>query len=505
MDNADIQKTAKSKKALSQEIASRHTDPNFYAALSYLPNPDEVLRKLGKSQEVFDAITTDAHVMGELRSVRAGLIRYEYRLQAASEDPADIRALELCEQYMKNRPAPGMQWIDAFWNMSQGVFRGYAVHEIVWKKQDQFLLPEKVIDRPQRRFVFSTENELRLKTRDNMMEGVELGDYKWLLTRHMPSFTNPYGVALFSSCFWPYTFKHNGFKYFVKFCEKYGMPWALGKYPIGTPEPEQKQLLEGLQQMVEDAVGTAPEGGSIELIEAKHSGKPVQALLVDVCNREISKALTSQTLATEIQGEGSRAASETHREREESVNESDRILICDTMNQLFTWITELNIANANPPIFEFYEETEVSTEMVDMIDKARKFMPVPLTFAQERLQIPAPQDGEEVLTGGGEPAPPPDPNQPPPPEFACPGCGQAHDFNQHDTTTALSKQAAEGADEIIESLTDEVRDLLDKSNTLQEFRDGLTKLYTDIDETKLGEYSAMALMTGMLQGMEEAK
>ena len=212
----------KGKRALTQSIASRTTDPNFYAALEFLPNPDTVLRKLGVSQTVFDAIVSDAHVIGELRSIRAGLLRFEYRVQPGGDTPADARAAELCEQLLAQRPAPGLGWPDTLWMMFDAVFRGYAVHEVVWQRQDRVLMPERVVDRPQRRFVFSPSNDLRLLTRDSPMHGVELGAFKWLLSRHMASFTNPYGVALLSSCFWPYTFKHSGVKYFAKFCERYG-------------------------------------------------------------------------------------------------------------------------------------------------------------------------------------------------------------------------------------------------------------------------------------------
>jgi len=498
MDNSDIKK-ASSKKALSQEIASRQTDPNFYGALSYLPNPDTILRKLGRSQEVFDSIIADAHVIGELRSIRSGLIKFEYRLQAGGEAPADIRALELCQQIMNDKPAKGMQWIDTFWNMAQGVFRGYQVHEVVWKREGQFMVPDKIVDRPQRRFLFSPDNELLLKTKQNP-NGDELGNYKWLITRHMPSYENPYGVALLSSCFWPYTFKHNGFKYFVKFCEKYGIPWAIGKYPQGTPKADQDELAEALANMIEDAVAAIPGDGSVELLEHKHGGQLVQESLIKICNSEMSKALTSQTLATEIQGEGSRAASETHRGREESVNESDRVIISAAMNELFTWITEINIADAKPPTFEFYEEEEARQEWVDVFKDAREFMDIPSSFAHGRLQIPTAKDGEDILprTGSASPAAA---------EFSkssCPHC--EHDFNKHeDPMEKLTDQAIGEADEFIEGMVDEVKELLFSANTLEEFRDGLVKIYPDITETKLGEMTSMALMTGSLQGTEDAQ
>lgn len=500
MDTGDLKKASKNN--LAKEIASRSTDPDFYGALSYLPNPDPILRKLGRSDEVYEAIIMDAHVLGELRSVRAGMIEYEWRLQAGGSSPADARALELCEQIFTERPAPGMRWADVIWNMGQAVFRGYAVHEVVWERRDRYLVPVKVIDRPQRRFLFSPDNELRLKTRDNPVEGVELDAYKWLLSRHMPSHDNPYGVALLSSCFWPYTFKHSGFRYFVKFCEKYGIPWAIGRYPEGTPKTQQDELAAALAVMIEDAVAAIPDNGKVELLEAKHSGEVVHERMINICNREMSKALTSQTLATEIQGDGSRAASETHRERETSVNESDRSVICDTFNELLAWITEINIPGALPPTFEFYEEAEARQDWVEVLERARAFMDIPAQFAYERMQIPMPESGEAVLPRGG--AAPGAGLQFSAP--ACPHCGTVHDHAAAtDTVAPIAEQAAGQADTLIESMVDEVRALLDRVDTLEAFRDGLVELYPGIDDSRLGELTSLALMTGMLDGMDEAQ
>jgi phage gp29-like protein len=217
MNQQDLKAAARGQGALASEIATRASDPLFYSALDVLPNPDTVLRKLGKSQEVFDAIHGDAHVLGELRSIRAALLGYEWRLQAGGDAPADIQAHELCQALMARRPAPGMQWADVIWSMAMSVFKGFAVHEVIWERQDNYLMPALLADRPQRRFVFGTDNRLRLITRSEMMRGVELGEFKWLLTRHMPAYENPYGVAVYSACFWPYTFKHGGWKFFIKF------------------------------------------------------------------------------------------------------------------------------------------------------------------------------------------------------------------------------------------------------------------------------------------------
>lgn len=282
--------------------------------------------------------------------------------------------------------------------MHQAILRGFTVHEVVWGVVDGFTVPIKVIDRPTRRFTFGTDNELRLLTQSSPMMGEAVDEYKFLVTQHMPSFDNPYGIALLSCCFWAYTFKHNGFRFFVKFCEKYGIPWAIGKYPAGTSLEQQNALANSLTQMVEDAVAAIPEGGSVELLEVNSAGQTLpQERLIDLCNREISKALTSQTLATEIQGAGSYAASKTHRDREQDVNKSDRQMDMDSMNRLLSWMTEINFSGAKPPVFEFYSESEARKDWVDVFEGARGYLDIPVSFAYSQLQIPVPVAGEAVL------------------------------------------------------------------------------------------------------------
>lgn len=495
MDRADLSRAGRN--SLTQEIATRSTDPDFYGALNFLPNPDQVLQRLGRTQEVYDAIEHDAHVMGELRAVRGGLLGFEWRLQPGGDSPADIKALELCQAFMDRRPASGMRWSDVFWNMGKAVFKGYAVHEVVWERDGNYLLPAKVLDRPQRRFLFSPDNELRLLTKQSASEGEIVGPRKWLLTRHMHSQENPYGLAVYSACFWPYTFKHTSFRYFMKFCEKYGIPWAIGRYPEGTPKEMQDELADQLARMVEDAVAAIPDTGKVELLEHKHSGELVHERLINVCNREMSKAITSQTLATEIQGQGSRAASDTHHEREQAGFQSDRACIEDTFDDLFSWVTEINVPNAKAPRMEFFEEAEARKEWTEVLEKAREFMDIPKSFGHERLQIPMPEEGEEVLPRSGRVAAPPS-------EFnACPSCGKVHDYAEDDDPVAsLARQASARADRLVEDMVDDVRELLDQVGTLQEFRDGLSRIYGDLDERALGELTSQALMTGMLEGMD---
>lgn len=389
--------------AITRELATPATDPYMARYIGALPNPDRVLRKLGKTHDVFADFYGDAHILGELRSVRSGLLAYNWRVAPGAQDPASMLAYEMAQVLFRGKPAAGLQWSDLIWSMGCAAFHGYAITEVVWERAGNYLVPVKVTDRPQRRFAFDAEtNVLRLLSQTNPLHGDPVMDYKFIITRHMASATSPYGVALFSACFWPYVFKRSGFKYFAKFAERYGTPWAIGKYPIGTPKAQVDELADALARMVEDAVAAVPNDGAVELLSPSTGRSELaQERLIAMCNRELSKALTSQTLATELPGAGSHAAAKTHRERETTVNASDRGMIQDSLNLLLQWMTRLNFSNAQPPRFEFYEESAAAGAMAEFLTQAGSMVPLSKREVYARLKMNPPRDDADTIPASG--------------------------------------------------------------------------------------------------------
>ena len=506
LTSTELRKMVRS--ASTAQIASRQTDPRFYAGLNFLPNPDVILRKANRSEEVFEAIMSDAHVMGELRSVRSGLLSYEWKLIAGGDDPTSARAMELCQMVMDKRPAPGMSWSDTIWNMGEAAFRGYRVHEVVWRKEGDLLMPDQIFDVPNRRCVFDPDNNLRVITRSNMLEGEETDLPNFLITRHMPSWDNPYGRALFSSCFWPYTFKHAGFKWFVKFCERIGIPIPVGKYPAGSSDADIDRLEKHLAELIEAGYMAMQDGGSIGLLEAKvQANRLPQHELIRECDRQMSKALTSQTLATEIEGGGSRAAAETHRERETSVNESDRIIIEQTINQLFEWITLFNVgADAKPPTFAFYEEQEVRKDKAEVYAIAAGISDsVSKKGMHEDLNIAmSVGDDDRLLPPPGSPR-----AQNKVPEFSagrCPKCGPGADFraNDPDAVAIASDQADQIiAADFIDVIAAKLAELEAEGKDMKDFQAWLVGAYPDLDDSALTDLTAKAMTLEYLRGMDQ--
>ena len=154
---------------------------------------------------------------------------------------------------------------------------------------------------------------------------------------------------------------------------------------------------QALQKMVEDAGAAIPDGNGVELIETKTSRDAPQESFIRLCNQEMSKALTSQTMATEQSKGGSRGAGLVAREREESVDSSQRVIVEATMNKLFSLITQFNIPNAKPPVFKFFEKDTAPTAWVDVLKEASEFMDISKKFAHKMTGISEPENDDDLL------------------------------------------------------------------------------------------------------------
>jgi phage gp29-like protein len=486
------------------EIAGRNTDPRFYAAMAILPNPDPILRKAGKSEEVFDAIQADAHVIGELRLIRADLLRYKHRLNAGGKSRKDKRALELCQSFLDRAPSPGMSWPQTIWNIGQAPFRGQTVHEIVWERSGDLLMPARLLDRPTRRFAYDPDGALRVITRDQPLFGVPAEEAYFLLNRHMPSYDNPYGVALFSSSLWPYTFKHAGVRWFVKFCERVGIPFPVGKYPAGTPEPEIQQLEEALENLIEAGYAALQEGGGIELLESKNAGgagKLAQQQLIEHCNAEMSKALSAQTLSTEQTGStGSRGAAEVHRDRSKAVSEGDRDAIAFALDHLWRLITLFNVGpDAAPPTSEFIDEEEASKERAEIYEIFERMGGKPsrkAMAAELDITLANPADPDDQLEA----------RAPAQPFGADPVAAAAAQFSRRDGSTFADQDALDSVNldaalqPAIEQLLAPVMSELKDGIEPQRLRSMLADLYPKLDNRALEALLERALFVGMVWG-----
>lgn len=494
---------------LGKPIATADTDPQrYFGALYALPNPDPILREMGQAERVYNSILADAHVVGELRSIRGSFRSHEYRVVPGTEgDSKSEAARDLCVQWMNSGPPNAVaDWLEVMWQMCACIFTGYRVHELVWSLDGGKYLPAQVIDRPGRRFLFDADGAPRLVSRGNML-GEAVEPYQFVVSRHMPTSDNPYGQALLSSCFWPWSFKTGGWRYFVKYCERHGLPWPVARYPQGSDDKDIDKLEAAVAGMIEAGYVVAQEGTGLELLVAKGGGSDLpQERLILLANREMSKALTSQAMIGEQLEVGSKAAADTAKERQDEVHDSDRDIAAASMSQVFSWITLFNFGDGvTPPKLEFFKTQAAGKERAETYQIAARMGARPSRKALlEELDIPEAEGDEDALQPMLRQQPAQGANKPGAVDFsALEGFTFAKAAGM--TEDDAMQLAAEAADQAIEDrMIEPVYRMLvqyeQQGKTLADFRDALADLVGDLDDEGLREVLERALSYAMLRG-----
>ena len=340
------------KKHLSEEIATRKRSLNYYSlAMSYLPDPDIVLKKQGKDMKVYKELLCDSHVFACVQSRKAGVLSLEWEINRGLDK--DETAEKVIETIKK------LDIYKFINDILDATLFGFQPIEIIWGRVDNLVLPIELKAKPSEWFCFDDENQLKFRTKEHYF-GEELPPKKFLCPQANPSYENPYGERTLSRVFWPVTFKKGGLKFWVIFTEKYGIPHLIGKHPRGASEEETDRLAGLLEQMVQDAIAVIPDDSSVEIQEAnKSSSAEIFEKLMDKMNAEISKAILGQTLTTEVGSTGSYAASNTHFAVRQDIIDADKKMVEKTINQLIQWIYEINFSNKDVPVFEMFEVEDI--------------------------------------------------------------------------------------------------------------------------------------------------
>ncbi|QOK96803.1 DUF935 domain-containing protein [Ralstonia pseudosolanacearum] len=466
-------------KSLSDQIATRGRSIDFYGLGMYLPNPDPVLKALGKDIKVYRELRADAHVGGCIRRRKAAVKALEWGLD---RDKAKSRVAKSVEAIFAD-----LDLSRIITEMLDAVLYGYQPMEVIWGKVGSYLVPVDVVGKPANWFLYSPENELRFRTRQNMIQGEELPPRKFLVPRQDASYDNPYGFADLSMCFWPTTFKKGGLKFWVQFTEKYGAPWVIGKHPRSASDAETNLLLDRLEDMVQDAVAVIPDDSSIEIKEAagKAGSTEVYERLLHFCRSEVSIALLGQNQTTEANS--TRASAQAGLEVTRDIRDGDKGIVEEAFNTLIRWVCELNFNDGARPVFSLWEQEEVDkmlAERDEMLVKAgAKLTPA---YFKRAYSL---QDGDLDET------PPPDV---PGVEFA-EGDDAAPDQDAIDA--ALDAFSNSEMDDMALKLFRPILQKVKAGASPEALLGALAELYPEMDASALQERLARVIFTAKVWGM----
>ncbi|MEZ7891167.1 MAG: DUF935 family protein [Candidatus Wallbacteria bacterium] len=345
------------KNSLSNEIATRHTALDFVSFLSFLPDPDPILRRQGKDVRIYRELLYDDQVTACIGSRKAGVQNLSWSIDRQKK--AKSSQAKIIQKIFE-----GFDIRKIKEEILDAPYFGFQPLEVIWEKNGDYIFPSKVQGKPPEWFCFSAEdNSLLFRSKQNC-NGEPVPERKFLIASHGDSYDNPYGRRLLSSVFWPCVFKKNGMKFLITFCEKYGMPFMYGKQPRGADKTETDNLMSMLENMVQDAIAVIPDDSSIEFLksDAKADGG-IYKTLIDICDAQISKVILGQTLTTQQGEKGSFSLGKVHNEVRQDIIDSDQAMFDSVMNTLIRWIGELNFGNSDMPVFSSWAPKEVETEL----------------------------------------------------------------------------------------------------------------------------------------------
>lgn len=337
---------------LAGQIATRLAAGDLSSYFGLLPNPDPVLKAMGRDIAVYRSLLPDPQIKGIRRRRVAAVLAMERGFeQEGSNTPARVR--KACERVLSSY----IDIADQVRQMMDGAFFGYRVLEQIWQYRDGWQLPLPVA-KPSDWFGFHSETgELLFRPLRSML-GEPVPARKFLVVGKMRSWENPYGEPDLASCFWPVTFKRGGLKFWVTFTEKYGMPWAVGKLPRTASQAESNDLAFKLEAMVRDAVAVVPDDASVDLKAlATTSNADLYEKLLMYCRSEVNIALLGNNQSVELQA--NRASALAAGAVEEDLQDDDAQMCADGINQWVRDFCAVNYPGAEPPVYKFWRQEQV--------------------------------------------------------------------------------------------------------------------------------------------------
>lgn len=344
----------------------------------------------------------DAHIYSEMSKRKRALLTVDWDIVAPRNASAKEKKLA---DAVKELVCDIGNIEDVILDALDAIGHGFACLEIEWQKLGSNWLPKEITHRPQSWFKTDNATRTKILLRDMSIEGQELQPFGWIKHIHRAKSGYIARAGLHRVLAWPYLFKNYSVRDLAEFLEIYGLPLRVGTYPTGSGDEEKQTLLRAVLSIGHDAAGIIPEGMKIEFKDAaKGQHDPFQAMM-DWCEKSQSKAILGGTLTSQADGKSStNALGNVHNEVRHDLKVSDAMQLCGTLTKdLIYPIIALNFGGIDDirrmPHWQFDlrepEDLKSYSEALPALVKIG--VQIPLGWAQNKLRIPHPKEGEAIL------------------------------------------------------------------------------------------------------------
>lgn len=403
--------TAPSTEALTTEhMVSVQTDPRYQHFLGdLLLNPDKVLRLEGRREgiEIYMGAEQEAHLAAVLYARYLAVTSREWDILPASENPQDVdMAAFVKEVLLATNFDEGRQ------HLLKAIHRGFSVCELQWQvRDDGAMVLRQWVARPPYRFVFDTQEQLRVLTKAQPTRGEAVPQHKFQVFSWGDEYGTPYGAGLGSKTYFPVWFKREMVKFWLTFSDKFGMPTPLAQYPSGTSTEVIDRIQEVVSAIHSETAALLPNDVTVTMLESSRSDAAgVYEGAATYMDRLVTKLVQGQTLTTEQGSPGSLALGQVHMNVRQEITKADSDALAEALNGPGGVIQTL--VNFNYPNVQQYPQYWVNFAQEDDLNAraerderlVKSGVRIPERYFYEEYNLPRPEPGEDVVVapaGGG--------------------------------------------------------------------------------------------------------
>jgi len=462
----------------------------------------------------------DAHIASEMSKRRRAISLLDFTIQpprnpSAQEKKATDQLRELLAEVEDIE--------EITFDTTDAIGKGFVNQEIEWDRQEGTWFPKTITHRPQEwfRLVRGYRQEMRLRDGGGPDGfGSPLNTFGWISHTHKAKSGYIERAALFRVLVWPYLFKNYTVADLAEFLEIYGIPLRIGKYPSGANPQEKATLLRALVNIGHNAAGIMPDSMAVDFQKAAEGDPGAFELMIDWCERSVSKAVLGATLTSQSdRGSNTNALGKVHNEVRKDLRDDDAKKIARTLTRdLLYPMAALNglapngIRRSPRFVYTLQEAEDITVYATALPTLVNLGMKIDRKQAQEKLGFEEPESDADLLK----------PTQSAPAELKPSPVIQNSDLAAATAQIAAAARAALTGDPpqqmaplldaSLQPATDawinSIKSLVDRAKSLEDVRDGLLALAPNM---KLDQYSqamrqalAAAALAGRFEILREA-
>ncbi len=352
----------------------------------------------------------DGRLGAHLRTRKMGVLSLDYDITPPDGLEDDTQAQEMaayCREIIGDigsTPPPGkpLEGIrSGLFNIVDAIGKGFSALEIDWETSSDEWKPVWLHYRPQRWFTVKDGTTLMLRG-ENYNDDQTLNPRNWIIHASQAQSGFVQDWPLLRSCLRPFIMRHYSVKDWLAFAEIYGVPPRFGHLPEGVnwDDPLRRDMEQALAAMGTDMSGVLPHGAEIDFPQLQNGEGAIFEKILDKADEDMTLSILGQ-LATSSEGGGWSRDNAQEAVRKDLLK-SDAKDLDDTLTQmLLRPIVELNHGEDAPvprwhtTIEEAKDLSELSEVIGNLVEAGAQ---IPASYVYNEFDIPAPEDGEDVLT-----------------------------------------------------------------------------------------------------------